>query len=124
MTKAAQISITRFAFVETWLLVFTIWAMMFGWCATTSASTNEAIPSAFGYQRKALALGRGFPQTEAGGGPTHPQGAKDNFLKLMGNPKNDPKKNWTCDLSYDLMLKLGMDPKTTSYEKLFEYMGK
>jgi hypothetical protein len=75
------------------------------------------------HQRKALVLGRGLPQTVADGGPTHPQGAKDNFLKLMGNPKNDPRKGWTCDLSWDLMKQLGMDPETTSVEKLFRYIG-
>ncbi|MDB6121749.1 MAG: hypothetical protein JWQ71_742 [Pedosphaera sp.] len=129
MTKAAQISVTCSAgWKRVGISVFTIWAILFGLNTTIPArdlsSTNEAIPSAFGYQRKALALGRGLPQTEAGGGPTHPQSAKDNFLKLIGNPKNNSKKGWTCDLSYDLMLKLGMDPKTTSYEKLFEYIGR
>src|SRR5579872_895917 len=75
-------------------------------------------------QRKALVIGRGLPLKDANGGPTHPQGAKNNFLALVGNPANDPRKGWTCDLSYDLMKSLGMDPNITSYETLFEYIGK
>jgi hypothetical protein len=110
------------------VLAAILWVMASGLVAGTNAKDsnreNEAIPSAFGYQRKALVLGQGLPLKEPNGGPTHPQGAKDNFLKLMGNPRNNPKKGWTCDLSYDLMLRLGMDPKTTSFEELFNYIGK
>jgi hypothetical protein len=82
-----------------------------------------AAPDATNNQRKALVLGRGLPLKEANGGSTHPQGAKDTFLKLVGNPGNKTKKGWTCDLSYDLMLRLGMNPRTTSYETLFRYIG-
>jgi hypothetical protein len=93
-------------------------------CHVTAAERRaNAAKDEVHHQRKALVLGRGLPQTDPNGGPTHPQGAKDNFLKLMGNPKNDPRKGWTCDLSWDLMKQLGMDPETTPVEKLFRYIG-
>jgi hypothetical protein len=75
-------------------------------------------------QKKALVLGRGDPIREPDGAPTHPQAAKDNFLRLMGNPKNDPAKGWTCDLSWDLMNRLGLDPARTTHEQLFDYIGR
>jgi hypothetical protein len=74
-----------------------------------------------GNQRKALVLGSG--RRLPGEGTTHPEGAKINFLRLVGNPGNDPRKGWTCDLSWDLMLKLGMNPTNTQLETLFRYIG-
>src|SRR5690242_4087702 len=114
----AQRTVTR------WRAIFAIISLL---PITLLPGVNEVVSaSQKGYSansvhnaRKALVLGRGLPQTEADGGPTHPQGAKDNFLKLMGNLKNDPRKGWTCDLSWDLMKQLGMDPETTPYEELF-----
>lgn len=97
--------------------------MLFGIVPGLHAETKKSLKGNNTNQRKALVLGRGLPLTEANGGPTHAQGAKDNFLKLVGNTKNDPKKGWTCDLSWDLIRQLGLDPNITP-EKLFDYLGK
>jgi hypothetical protein len=78
-----------------------------------SAATN--------INRKALVIGEG---DAPGAGLGHPQAAKNNFLRYVGNPSNDPAKGWTCDLSWDLMTQLGMDPKKTTLEELFAYIGK
>jgi hypothetical protein len=82
---------------------------------------RETVALSSGSQRKALVLGSAV--RFAGEGPTHPEGAKSNFLKLVGNPRNDPRKGWTCDLSWDLMLRLGMNPTNTAPETLFRYIG-
>lgn len=71
--------------------------------------------------RKALVLGQGGHERD--GSPSHPLAAKINFLKAVGNPENDPAKGWTCDLSWDLMERLGMDPKKTTFSALFKYIG-
>jgi len=73
--------------------------------------------------RKALVIGRGDPFRDPGGGITHPQFAKNNFLTYVGNPSNDPAKGWTCDLSWDLMESLGLDPNKTQPGELFAYIG-
>src|SRR5437867_651 len=79
-------------------------------CVALAAGANSSpAETAVQNQRKALVFGRGLPFTDHGG-PTHPQAAKNNFLNSVGNPGNDPAKGWTCDLSYDLLLRLGMDP--------------
>jgi hypothetical protein len=77
-----------------------------------SAATN--------INRKALVIGEG---DAPGAGLGHPQAAKNNFLRYVGNPSNDPAKGWTCDLSWDLMTQLGMDPNKTTPEELFDYIG-
>lgn len=101
-----------------WLLagamLAAVTAMTGGLAAGAEAAAN---------QRKALVIGRGDPYREPNGGMTHPQGAKSNFLKLVGNPSNDPAKGWTADLSWDLLTKLGMDPVNTPVETLFNYIG-
>src|SRR6266496_5396086 len=92
------------------------------WTLTLAfAQGKEMVVLTPGNHRKALVLGsaRRLP----GDGPTHPEGARSNFLKLVGNPGNDPGKGWTCDLSWDLMLSLGMDPTNTPPETLFNYIG-
>ncbi|MBE0545180.1 MAG: hypothetical protein IH623_27905 [Verrucomicrobia bacterium] len=81
-----------------------------------------SIPANPANQRKALVLGSG--NRLPGAGMTHPEGAKINFLKLAGNPANDPRKGWTCDLSWDLMHSLGMNPTNTPVEELFDYIGR
>ena len=86
----------------------------------TLAMTAAAVT---GDQRKALVMGRGDPFRDSNGNQTHPQGAKNNFLKYVGNPANDPAKGWTCDMSWDLMERLGMDPNKTTPEELFAYIG-
>lgn len=68
--------------------------------------------------RKALVLGKA-----SNAAATHAQLAKNNFLKLVKNPKNKPSKGWTCDLSWDVMQELGMDPATTRMEELFQVIG-
>jgi hypothetical protein len=73
--------------------------------------------------RKALVLGKGFPFTDANGSMTHPQCAKINFLNLMGNPDNRPGQGWTCDMSYDVMKRVGLDPETASIDTLLDYIG-
>lgn len=83
-------------------------------CAATSPGTN---------QRKALIVGRGDPFRDPGNIQTHPQMAKNNFLQFVGNPGNDPAKGWTADLSWDLMVRLGMNPTNTPLETLFDYIG-
>src|SRR5579862_3948847 len=79
--------------------------LLFAFIANAAIFASGA-PAQNNHQRKALVIGRGLPVKDADGGPTHPQGAKNNFLALVGNPLNDPKKGWTCDLSYDLMKSL------------------
>jgi hypothetical protein len=65
-------------------------------------------------------MGRGFPITDPDGSPSHAQKAKDNFLRLVNNPGNDPSKGWTCDLSYDVLVRLNLDPTNTPGETLFK----
>jgi hypothetical protein len=89
--------------------------------AEAFGAANESVVLIPGNQRKALVLGSDLRLP--GDGPTHPEGAKANFLKMIGNPKNDPAKGWTCDLSWDLMLRLGMNPTNTAPETLFNYIG-
>src|SRR5690606_26174272 len=88
-------------------------------CAALAKDTVNLDPR---NQRKALVLGSALRRNPSDG-PTHPEGAKMNFLKLVGNPSNDPRKGWTCDLSWDLMKKLGMNPTNTPVETLFRYIG-
>lgn len=71
----------------------------------------------------ALVLGRGEPFKDPGAGPTHPELAKLNFLRLIDNPENDPSKGWTCQLSWDVAKQLKMDPEKTTYEELFDAIG-
>src|SRR3954465_7826880 len=73
--------------------------------------------------RKALVIGWGPPVREANGGMTHPQAAAANFLRLVGNPKNDPAVGWTCDFAYDLMVRVGLNPTNTPLETLFRNIG-
>jgi hypothetical protein len=55
------------------------------------------------------------------GGPAewHAEAARGNFLKLVGNPQNEPGKGWTCDFSWGVMTRLGLDPTNTPTEVLF-----
>lgn len=88
------------------------------------APVARAVPEApAAKQRTVLILGRGEPFREPGNIPTHPQMAKATFLKLAGNPQNDPAKGWTADLSWDVMVRLGLDPTNTPPEVLFNYIG-
>lgn len=75
-------------------------------------------------QKKALVIGRGPLPTELVGSVSHPQVAAHNFLVAVGNLENDPAKGWTCDFSWDLMVRLGMNPTNTPLETLFNYIGK
>ncbi len=84
---------------------------------------SQAQPSPSDAPGKALVIGSGGHVAGPDSPLTHPQGAKNNFLKLVGNPENDPAKGWTCDMSWDLMERLGMDPYKTSTEQLFSYIG-
>ena len=68
-------------------------------------------------------MGRSAPPGETNAAPTHPQGARLTFLRLVGNLENDPAKGWTCDMEWDLKVRLGMDPASTSAETLFQYIG-
>jgi hypothetical protein len=93
------------------------------WLAVHPPGAGEAQATEVRTQRKALVMGRGDPYREPDGGPTHPQGAKTAFLKLVGNPDNNPAKGWTCDLSWDLVKQWGMDPLNTEAEVIFNYIG-
>jgi hypothetical protein len=68
-------------------------------------------------------MGRGDPLRDPDGGGTHPQRGKWTFLDQIGNPANSPAKGWTCDLSWDLMLRLGLNPTNATPETLFNYLG-
>jgi hypothetical protein len=46
-----------------------------------------------------------------------------NFLRVVGNLPNDPSKGWTVDFTWDLMVRLKMNPTNTSLETLFNYIG-
>ena len=99
------------------------WAVvMVALVATTTGSwgAQTRVNLEPGNQRRALMVGRGEPFHEADGGATHPQIAKDNFLRMVGNPKNDPAKGWTCDLSWDLAETLGLDPIRTQLPVLLQ----
>lgn len=63
-------------------------------------------------QRKALVIGQSHPGS-------HSEAAKINFLWLVNNPSNSPAVGWTCDLSYDLMASLKMNPTNATHEELF-----
>lgn len=74
-----------------------------------------------GNNRRALAIGYGVtPGTKE---LTHANAGRNDFLNEVGNPKNDPRKGWTCDFTWDLMQRLGMDPTNTPVEALFKYIG-
>lgn len=45
------------------------------------------------------------------------------FLRLVGNLANDPAKGWTCDMEWDVKVRLGMNPTNTPAETLFNYIG-
>lgn len=93
-----------------------------GWLGLALALTVMTAVGEANPQRKALVIGRGDPFREPGGGATHPQCAKDNFLRYVGNPSNDPAKGWTCDLSWDLIKRLGLNPTNTTTSELFAYL--
>ncbi len=81
------------------------------WSSLAQGPASNPHPA---YQRKALVMGYGGPTSP------HVQSAKYFFLASVGNPSNDPAKGWTCDFSWDAMRQLGLDPKTTPEEVLFE----
>ncbi len=73
-------------------------------------------------QRKAIMMGRSpFPGEPSDG---HAPRARMTFLRLVGNLENDPAKGWTCDMEWDLKVRLGMDPTNTPAETLFNYIGR
>jgi len=72
-------------------------------------------------QRKALMMGRGDPLRDSDGSANHPQRAKMTFLRWVGNLENDPAKGWTCDMEWDLKVRLGMDPTNTPENALQLY---
>jgi hypothetical protein len=84
----------------------------------------KAVADAPATHRRAIVIGRGEPFRDPDGGKSHPQLAKEHFLKLVGNPDNDPAKGWTVELSWDLMLRHGFDPKTDCYEAFFNFIGR
>lgn len=84
-------------------------------CAGKSKTVNR---------KKAIVLGRGFPITDPDGSPSHAEKARINFLRLVDNEDNNPKEGWTADLSYDVLVKLGLDPTNTAPAALFEALGR
>jgi len=80
------------------------------WALSAQAPGATLKPEA---QRKALVMGIGGPEH------SHPESAKKFFLVCVGNPSNDPAKGWTCDFSWDVMKRIGLDPRRTSEEILF-----
>lgn len=105
-----------------WAAACLLAGLLAGAQVLSAAPAAEATGAAS--QRKVLIMGRGDPFREPDNIPTHPQMAKATFLKLARNPQNDPAKGWTADLSWDLMLRLGMDPTNTPPETLFNYLGR
>lgn len=85
--------------------------------------STQSVCGADSNQRKALMIGDGEAFYRPGSEATHPQVARKNFLKLVGNVANDPAKGWVCDFTGDLMRQLGMDPTNTPVETLFNYIG-
>lgn len=85
--------------------------------AVTGCQTSG---SARASQKRALVMGRGSPITDPDGSPSHAQKAKDVFLRLVNNQANDPAKGWTCDLSYDVLVRLNLDPTNTPPDTLFK----
>ncbi len=79
----------------------------------------SSVLSAGSSQRKALFTGPGETWPE----PTHSQYGRTTFLRCAGNPANDPAKGWTCDMTWDVMLRLGLDPTNTPTETLFQLNG-
>jgi hypothetical protein len=74
-------------------------------------------------QRKAIMMGKTAPPGVTDPATTHAQRARMTFLRLVGNLKNDPAKGWTCDMEWELEVRLGMNPTNTSAETLFNYIG-
>jgi hypothetical protein len=93
--------------------------------AGANAVAAEASPDlvAGNGQRKALMMGRSAPPGETDAAATHGQRARMTFLRLAGNLENDPAKGWTCDMEWDLKVRLGLNPTNTSAGTLFNYIG-
>jgi hypothetical protein len=91
-------------------LVATILGMTLPW---SSAAQSPVLSAKAGGQRKALVMGYGGPNS------SHAEAAKVCFLGSVGNPANDPKKGWTCEFTWDVMRRLGMNPQTTGEEAFF-----
>jgi hypothetical protein len=87
------------------------------------AASGSGVGANPGNERKAIMMGFGDPFQDPAGGATHPQRAKMTFLRLVGNLANDPAKGWTCELEWDLKVRLGMNPTNTTAETLFNYIG-
>ncbi|HYG35435.1 MAG TPA: hypothetical protein VEC99_11655, partial [Clostridia bacterium] len=90
-----------------------LFVALLGFCIAfaSSAAPIESMPP-----RKALVLGRADPGS-------HPDAARNYFLRMVGNPQNDPRKGWICDFSWDVMKRFGLDPTNTSSAELFDFIG-
>jgi hypothetical protein len=73
--------------------------------------------------RKAIVMGRMAAPGETDGFRTHAQRARMTFLRLVGNLDNDPARGWTCEMEWDVKVRLGLNPTNTSSEALFNYIG-
>ena len=102
-------------------VVCTVLACLLG-AQAVFAGANAA-PLAGSGQRKALFTGPSDSRREPDGSLGHSQYGRVLFLGLVGNPANAPAKGWTCDMSDDVMLRLGLNPTNTSMETLFSAIG-
>jgi hypothetical protein len=87
------------------------------------AGTN-AVLSADNSQRKALFTGPSDSRREPNGSLGHSQYGRVLFLEAVGNPTNVPAVGWTCDMTDDAILRLGLTPTNTSLETLFSAIGR
>jgi hypothetical protein len=86
--------------------------LIISFCALWILS-SQADPSAL---RKVIVMGVGAPLSP------HAEAAKQLFLQSVGNPKNDPKKGWTCEFEQDLMRQFGKDPQKTKDSEFFAFL--
>src|ERR1017187_6783827 len=85
--------------------VYTIFACLLAAQAVFAGA--NAVPPAGSGQRKALFTGPSDSRREPDGSLGHSQYGRVLFLGLVGNPANAPAKGWTCDMSDDVILRLG-----------------
>lgn len=108
-------------------VVSAAWTLITLGCLLTApgvAGATQGPGSGSDNKRKAIMMGASVPEGETDPVATHAQRARMTFLRLVGNLENDPAKGWTCDMEWDLKVRLGMNPTNTSAEMLFNYIGR
>jgi hypothetical protein len=92
--------------------------------AAPAAVAANPFPATGNSQRQALMTGPPAAWRDRDGTRTHSQNGMLGFLRYIGNPANDPAKGWTCDMTGDAMLRLGLSPTNTLDAILFQQIGR